>query len=408
MNKNTLSNFNASNKNENKLSIESELSSSIIFNDKKIKNINTICENETNENSNKINNNDINNNKELIDNKKMNEYNNNQYNIKSKELFKNKRNLVIPDLKNKSFYFSSFQTKENSASDRNYGESNNNFLLESQRTTKEINNENNANDIKIKEKNEDDINISGDFCVKDEFDSDAIYQKNKNNLNLININIKNNYNPMITQKLNNQNKTIINDNKISNSSLKLSNTINIPRKNEIKRNNIFESIIEENMNEFDSDLKSSFYDDEEFVIINYDYTLNDKKKVDNSLKISTVGNINITGISSTKSRFIETLKKVIYKGIKIYIFNYLKELKSEENELDKSLTVNDTCSYIPQSRVQKNKIIFNYAQIDIKHFNNNIIMSNNNNILKFDYNNKQYNDSFKEIELFKNSNIDSP
>ena len=40
-------------------------------------------------------------------------------------------------------------------------------------------------------------------------------------------------------------------------------------------------------------LKSSFYEDDEFVIINYDYSLNDKKK-DNSLKIvSNVEKINV-------------------------------------------------------------------------------------------------------------------
>ena len=378
------SGINIDNKNENKLSIESELSSNNIFNEPKPKNINTFCENENNENSSKIINNDINNNNLLIDNKKRKEDIINQYNLESKALVQNKRNIIIPDLKNKSYYFSSFQTKDNSASDRYYGESNNNFVLESQRTTKEINNENNANDIKIKGKNEDDINTSGDFCVKDEFDSDDMYQKIKSNLNLINTNIKQNYNPMITKKINNKN-TIINGNKITNSSSKLSYKVNIPRKNEIKCNNIYESIKEEKLTEFDSDLKSSFYDDEEFVIINYDYTLNDKK-ADNSLKICIVENFNITGIPIIKSRFIETLKKVINKGIKAYIFDYLKKLKSEENEMDKSLTVNDISSYIPQSRIQKNIIIFNYAQIDIKHFNycNNSINSNNmpnNNIL---------------------------
>ena len=378
----TESNFNISkipNKNELKLYIRSERFLRNIFNDKKPKNINIIYENGTNGNSVKINNNYINNNNELIDNKKKNKFIINQCNLKSKAFIKNRRNLEIADLKNKSYYFSSFQTKENSDSDRNYGESNNNFLLESQRPTKEINNENNDNDIKIKEKNIDDINTSEDFCVKDEFDSDAIYKKNKSNLNLMNTNIKQKYNPMIAQKLNNQNKIIRNDNKISNSSSKLSYTINIPRNNEIKCNNIFESIKEENLTEFDSDLQSSFYDDEEFIIINYDYALNEEKKENNSLKISTVG---ASGIPNIKSRFIETLKKVINKGIKSYIFNYLKELKNEENELDKSLTVNDTCSYIPQSRIQKNKIIFNYAQIDIKHYIISNIMSNNN-ILKF-------------------------
>ena len=406
INKKTESNFNISNIaniNENKLSIESELSSINIFDEQKPKNINTILENEANENNSKIINNNLNSKNELSNIIKKNEYNKNKYSLKSKTNFNNKRNLVIPDLKNKSYYFSSFQTKENSTSDRNYGESNNYFVLESQRTTKEINNENNTNSIKIREKNEDDISLSGDFCVKDEFDSEAIYQNNKNNLDLINTNIKQNCNPMINQNLSNQNK-IINEHKISNSSCNLSCKINIPRKHEIRSNNIFESIKEEKLTEFDNDLNSSFYEDEEFVIINYDYSLNDKTKIDNSLKISILENINITGIPISKSRFIETLKKVIYKGIKAYIFNYLKELKNEENEMDKSLTVNDTCSYIQESRIQKNNIIFNYAQIDIKHFN----INNINNILKYNNDNMQNNDSFKEVELFRNKKLDSP
>ena len=396
--KNNFNISNIANINENKLSIESELSSINIFDEQKPKNINTILENEANENNSKIINNNLNSKNELSNIIKKNEYN-----IKSKTNFNNKRNLVIPDLKNKSYYFSSFQTKENSTSDRNYGEFNNYFVLESQRTTKEINNENNTNSIKIREKNEDDISLSGDFCVKDEFDSEAIYQNNKNNLDLINTNIKQNCNPMINQNLSNQNK-IINEHKISNSSCNLSCKINIPRKHEIRSNNIFESIKEEKLTEFDNDLNSSFYEDEEFVIINYDYSLNDKTKIDNSLKISILENINITGIPISKSRFIETLKKVIYKGIKAYIFNYLKELKNEENEMDKSLTVNDTCSYIQESRIQKNNIIFNYAQIDIKHFN----INNINNILKYNNDNMQNNDSFKEVELFRNKKLDFP
>ena len=50
------------------------------------------------------------------------------------------------------------------------------------------------------------------------------------------------------------------------------------------KNKIFESIKEEKSFAFDNDksIKSSFYDDEEFIIINYDYSLNDKKNDNNN------------------------------------------------------------------------------------------------------------------------------
>ena len=404
---NTENNFNVDKKNENKVSLETELSFSNITNEQQPQNINTICENETNETNENIskiiNNNKLNNNNELLVNKKEDIIK--ECNINSKVLFKNKRNLVLPECKSKSYYLSSFQTKENSASDRNYAENNNNVLLDSprkntQRSSQGMNNENNTNnnkkeDKKEKDKSKSDINLSLDYNPKDEFDSDDNYQKNKKNFNLINSNIKQGYNPMIKQRINNQNKILINNNKISNlpnvnnipSSIyphgKFSYKINIPKKKEINNNDVFESIKEEKFTEFDNDLKSSFYDNEEFVIINYDYTLNEKKKMENSFKITTVENISITGIPPKKAKLVNTLKKVIHKGVKLYIFNYLKELKQEENEMDKSLTMNDSCSYVPQSRIQKNKIIFNYAQINMKYCNNN----NKSSYNIFKYNN---------------------
>lgn len=95
----------------------------------------------------------------------------------------------MPECKSKSYYLSSFQTKENSASDRNYAENNNNVLLDSprkntQRSSQGMNNENNTNnnkkeDKKEKDKSKNDINLSLDYNPKDEFDSDDNYQKNK-------------------------------------------------------------------------------------------------------------------------------------------------------------------------------------------------------------------------------------
>lgn len=431
---NTENNYNVDKKNENKVSLETELSFSNITNEQQPQNINTICENETNETNENIskiinNNNNINNNNELLENKKEEIIK--EININSKVIFKNKRNLVLPDCKSKSYYLSSFQTKENSASDRNYVETNNNVLLDSprkntQRSSHGMNNESNINENKIEDKKEEDknkncINLSTDYNAKDEFDSDDNYQKNRKNFNLINTNIKQSYNPMVNQRINNQNKILNNNNKISNlpnvnniqSNInphgKFSYIINIPKKNEINNNDIFDSIKEEKFTEYDNDLKSSFYDHEDFVIINYDYALNEKKKMENSFKIATVENISITGIPPKKAKLVNALKKVIYKEVKLYIFNYLKELKQEENEMDKSLTMNDSCSYVPQSRIQKNKIIFNYAQINMKYYNNNNNITSYS-IIKYNNKNKQNehnNGAFKEIELFRNKNLDS-
>jgi len=430
---NTENNFNVEKKNENKVSLETELSFSNITNEQQPQNINTICENETNETNENIskiiNNNNINNNNELLENKKEEIIK--EININSKVIFKNKRNLVLPECKSKSYYLSSFQTKENSASDRNYVETNNNVLLDSprkntQRSSHGMNNESNINENKIEDKKKEDknkncINLSTDYNAKDEFDSDDNYQKNRKNFNLINTNIKQSYNPMLNQRINNQNKILNNNNKISNlpnvnnipSNIyphgKFSYIINIPKKNEINNNDIFDSIKEEKFTEYDNDLKSSFYDHEDFVIINYDYALNEKKKMENSFKIATVENISITGIPPKKAKLVNALKKVIYKEVKLYIFNYLKELKQEENEMDKSLTMNDSCSYVPQSRIQKNKIIFNYAQINMKYYNNNNNITSYS-IIKYNNKNKQNehnNGAFKEIELFRNKNLDS-
>mgnify|MGYP007012543469 CR=1 FL=1 len=208
-----------------------------------------------------------------------------------------------------------------------------------QRSSQGMNNEKNTNDNKIEDKKEKDqnkngINLSLDYYAKDEFDSDDNYQKNKKNFNLINTNIKQGYNPMLNQSINNQNKILNKNNKISNLPNvnnmpnniyphgKFSYKINIPINKEINNNDVFESIKEEKFTEFDNDLKSSFYDNDEFVIINYDYTLNEKKKMENSFKIDTVETICITGIPPNKAKLVTTLKKVIYKGVKLYIFNY--------------------------------------------------------------------------------------
>lgn len=403
---------------KNKISNQdSELSFSNLTNEQFPQNIQTITlgENDTFGNNDKLKK-DINyNNNELLENKIINktQENFNPNNNKSNIFFKDKRNIKLTECKNPSL-LSTFQTKENSASERNFNVENinNNFLLDNgQKTERILNTELNENNNKDKKENNN-LDTSIDYYIKDEFETDDVYQKNKTNFNLINTNIKYNFNPMVNTNFN-KNRTI-NTSKTANNTFhfqgKFINDINYQKKDELKINNIFESIKEEKPTDIDNDLKSSFYDEDEFVIINYDYSLNEKK-IDNTFKISTSENINITGKLPKKVELLNTIKKVIHKSVNIFVFNFFKKLKiNEENENDndndKSMTMNDSCSYIPQSRIQKNKIIFNYAQIDLKH-NNNIVYNSNKNLLKYKTSNNS-NEALEEIEIFKNRNFYSP
>jgi len=145
-----------------------------------------------------------------------------------------------------------------------------------------------------------------------------------------------------------------------------------------KNSKMNESIKEDKQKETDTnDIKSSFYDHEDFAIISYDYSLNDKKK---KLTINNVVNIIIKG-GINKMKFIKTLESVIRNNIYHFIFNYLKEkfFKNEEDDNDdSSMTINDSCSFIPCKRIEKKNIIFEYAKTDITKKNK--ISSNNRKI----------------------------
>ena len=80
-------------------------------------------------------------------------------------------------------------------------------------------------------------------------------------------------------------------------------------------------------------------------------------------------------------KFIKTLESVIRNNIYHFIFNYLKEkfFKNEEDDNDdSSMTINDSCSFIPCKRIEKKNIIFEYAKTDITKKNK--ISSNNRKI----------------------------
>ena len=415
---------NNSNKKENLGCIpEIELSMSHFFNEQLPQNIdldNTVKKINNDSINDKIMNNiNININKEILEKHKRN-----NTEVES-SIFcnnKNKKNLISPDHKNPS-HVSTYQTKENTNSDRNVTmENNNNFFnLDSpqnkntRRTAKAVlDSENNDDNKKQTKKLKNNIlDTSIDHYLKDEFENDANYIKNKKNFNLVNMKNKYNFNPMINNKIklranNNDKKNIsnnnnnnINDGGRRNTSNRCSlhvtnnNNIDILNKNKNKNKKLCDIIKEEKCTDIDKQtdydyndlksIKSSFYDDEEFVIINYDYTLNDKKK-ENNLKITNVENININGRKNKLNDFITTLKKNINKNIWRYAYDLLKKIffknhneNNNDNESEKSMTMNDSISMVPEGRIEKNNIVFNYAQNEMSYNNSNINSNFNSN-----------------------------
>ena len=404
---------------------EMELSMSNFFNEQLPQNINldNTLKNINNDsiNDKKINNRITNKNKskEMSENHKRN-YTNTE--IESSIFYncKTKKNKNSSEFKNPS-HVSTFQTKENTSSDRIVTVENNNnaFNLDSPqkntRKTTQVIFGSEKNDVcKKEEKKEKNNNLdtSIDHCLKDEFDSEANYIKNKKNFNLINTKNKYNFNPMLNTKLkmnvvNGEKKIIINKSSNNNSnnnsksnsyynsnnnSTKNSNnnsrcslhvtTNNADLSNRKKNKKLCDIIKEEKYIDLDKQtdndfndlksIKSSFYDDEDFVIINYDYTLNDKKK-ENTLKIiSNVENININGRKNKINDFILAVKHIINKNIYRYVYNLFKKIyvinekeNYNDNDSEKSMTINDNISMVPEGRIEKNNIVFNYAQTEM-------------------------------------------
>ena len=294
------------------------------------------------------------------DNKNKNNKNNKiKPNNNTNIIFNNKNS------KNNKSFISSKQTKENSKSNSNNSNTNltseNKSNLESPKVNI-INKNNNNNDkskilkkennklkteSKAKKENEENI-INKPYKTEATFEKynteEYESEKKPKNFNINKNNMKYNFNPLI--KNNDKKKNFFNMN------------LDMPKFN------IFESIKEEkiNDNENDTDLKSSFYDDEEFVIINYDYTLNDKKKL---LKISKLENISIDGYLQKKRDFIKFIKKGIHTHAIKYVFYFLNNINKKKIEIDKTMTDNGNTSFIQQERIEHNNTIFNKAQFDI-------------------------------------------
>ncbi len=301
---------------------------------------------------------DILNEQDILENKNRCQTENNiNHNDISSNYF-NKKNLILLDNINKDKNPSFYQTKENTSSERITGENNNSNLNlngSNNKNNKKYFVKNNKNRAKKKKKE----NISNIAFDLKEFDSDNLYQNKKKNFNLIKTNIKYNFNPLIDSKIKLKN---INNKNINNYNFqsKFTNYIFTFNKNkEIIKNDKQNNIID---NDDIKSLKSSFYDEDDFIIINYDYTLNDKKK---ALKVSRVENINIDGSLLRKMDFIKFLKKGIYSHVIKYVFNLINNINKKKIEIDKTMTDNENASFIQQERIEKNKNFYNKAQQDI-------------------------------------------
>ena len=290
---------------------------------------------------------------------------NNNINKTSKIELSNNKNIIFHNKNNKNknnkSLLSTKQTKENSNTNSN--------ITSEQKSNKDspkININIKNNNIKNKNSKEKEENIiNKPFKTEECFErmDTEEYEKGEqsNNFNLINNNnIKYNFNPMINLEDNSDIKKKKSDKK----NKKFSMNLDMPKFQTVKKVNIFESIKEEklNDNDNDADLKSSFYDDEEFVIINYDYTLNDKKRL---LKISRAENFNVDGYLRRKKDFIKFLTKGIYTHVIKYVFNLIYNINKTKIEIDKTMTDNENTSFIQQERIEHNNTIFNKIKQDI-------------------------------------------
>ena len=289
---------------------------------------------------------------------------NNNINKTSKIELSNNKNIIFHNKNNKNknnkSLLSTKQTKENSNTNSN--------ITSEQKSNKDspkININIKNNNIKNKNSKEKEENIiNKPFKTEECFErmDTEEYEKGEqsNNFNLINNNAKYNFNPMINLEDNSDIKKKKSDKK----NKKFSMNLDMPKFQTVKKVNIFESIKEEklNDNDNDADLKSSFYDDEEFVIINYDYTLNDKKRL---LKISRAENFNVDGYLRRKKDFIKFLTKGIYTHVIKYVFNLIYNINKTKIEIDKTMTDNENTSFIQQERIENNNTIFNKIKQDI-------------------------------------------
>ena len=287
---------------------------------------------------------------------------NNNINKTSKIELSNNSNIIFHNKNNKNknnkSLLSTKQTKENSNTNSNITSEN-----KSNKDSPKINiiiKNNNKKNKTSKEKEENIIHrpFKTEECFEKMDTEEYEGGKQSNNFNLINKNnFKYNFNPMINLEDNSNIKKKKSDKKFS-------MNLDMPKFQSVKKVNIFESIKEEKLldNDNDADLKSSFYDDEEFVIINYDYTLNDKKRL---LKISRAENFNVDGYLRRKKDFIKFLTKGIYTHVIKYVFNLINNINKTKIEIDKTMTDNENTSFIQQERIEHNNTIFNKIKQDI-------------------------------------------
>ena len=119
------------------------------------------------------------------------------------------------------------------------------------------------------------------------------------------------------------------------------------------------------------DEKSSFYDENEFTIISYDYNKNNNK--------TTKDNYILKGFDLLKTNkyiiFCEKIKKFILNRVFRKFQNIFKNINSDRNFTDNDnddKTICDNCSTISSGRVLVNGDIYDKARTDLIISNNNI------------------------------------
>ena len=246
----------------------------------------------------------------------------NKKNLINRISYQNKKKIILNKLSQTNI--SRNPTKENSTLDKNYE----NEVFIGLDSSKNKNNQRSLKDICLNNKNNDKFSKKDILeieekksrnkkQIKEKTKSIKNTNKNFNKKDLNSFHNSNKYNQIFARNLNSTKNLFKNhSNKINNKNI---------LENIIKKNNIFESIKEEKLKESDTnEIKSSFYEKEDFAIISYDYTLNDKNKL---LSISKAEDFNINGVLNKKYKFIIILKNIIRKNIYKYIFKLLNKKK---------------------------------------------------------------------------------
>ena len=63
--------------------------------------------------------------------------------------------------------------------------------------------------------------------------------------------------------------------------------------------------------------------------------------------------------------FIKFIKHCIYSNAIKYVFNIIKNINQKKLQVDKTMTENESISFIQQEKIERNKINYNKVRLDI-------------------------------------------